>query len=158
MLKFFLRLNPWTMTFRSYKMKIAAMKALWFNCRRTIRVISSKLHSGHTRSGGSPGSSQLVHWLPFIVQAMAPRWLSVRLKLRDQRKDVIMIVSRIKALTNKTNTKMRAALLLFCLSRLLRIENAERNHPIKSAMKKSPEVVRYKYPIHLQRIEIRKNG
>ena len=128
------------MTFRSYKMKIAAMKALWFNCRRTILVISSKLHSGQTSSGIT--SSQLVHWLPFIVQAIAPLSLSVRFKLRDQRKDAIMIARRTKALINKTTTKIRAALLLCCLSTLLRIENAER-HGLSECQASAQVLLRY---------------
>lgn len=147
MLKCFLRLNPWTITFRSYKMKMAAMNALWFNCRRTMLAISSKLHSGHTSSG--KGESQLVHWASFIVQAIAPRWSSVRSKVRDHQKEASMIARRTKALINKTTTKISAAWLLFCLSLLLRIENAERHHPIKSARKKRPDVIRYKYPTHL---------
>jgi len=66
-----------------------------------------------------------------------------------------MMVSKTKAFMNKTITSMRAALALFCLSILLRIENAERNHPINSAIKKRLEAIKYKYPSHLKRIKKR---
>ena len=90
-----------------------------------------------------------MHWLLLIVQAMFPRSSSVSFKWCDQMIEDIKIVSKTKAFMNKTPIKIRAALLLFCLSMLLRIEKAERNHPIKSAIKKRPAAIRYKYATHL---------